>query len=495
MTGFFLALFLAAAPLQEKRIPIPEAAQIREAEKAVKDLFKAEYARKTAADRASLARLLLQSATAQANGAERWVCLAQAQELAAQAGEWDVAWDAVGQTAAVFECDGPALKFALLSQAGKAVKTPEDAGRIAERSLKFVDELLRQEAVEPAEKAVASAQQLAKKSGNPALIGQAASKSREVADLKSGLEKSKKVREALAKNPDDPAANLEYGLFLCLSRGQWEKGLPHLARGTEGPYRSIALRELGSPEGAADQSGLGDFWWDHAEKDTGPAKASARARAAYWYDRALAGLEGLARVRAEKRLSEVEIAQTGGIDLLRLIDPEKDSVVTKWRKENGVLYSGMNFRSRLMVPYQPPEEYDLTMVFSTGGDGNPTYLGIVAGGTQCQIFIDGWNKTGIDFIDKKGTTLSQGTNFLNYGKGSDLGKDNLVVCSVRKKGISLTVNGKNAFSWEGPLTRLSLNPDWVVPNPQALTLGAWDRDLAIKKFSLTPVTGQGRRLR
>src|SRR4030095_3863306 len=110
-----------------------------------------------------------------------------------------------------------------------------------------------------------------------------AAKSKEMAEVKWGLEKSKKAREALAKNPDDPTANLEYGLFLCMVRGQWEKGLPHLARGTEGPFRTIATRELGAPESAADQAGLGDFWWDLAEKESGATKPAARSRAMHWY--------------------------------------------------------------------------------------------------------------------------------------------------------------------------------------------------------------------
>jgi len=57
------------------------------------------------------------------------------------------------------------------------------------------------------------------------------------------------------------------------------------------------------------------------------------------------------------------------------------------------------------------------------------------------------------------------------------------------------VNGKQAFNWEGPLSRLSLNPDWAVPNPKALFLGAWDRPLQIRKVALILVSGQGHRLR
>jgi len=315
-----------------------------------------------------------------------------------------------------------------------------------------------------------------------------------VADVKSGLEKSKKAREALAKNPDDPAANLEYGLFLCMVRGQWEKGLSHLARGTEGPYRTVATRELGAPESAADQASLGDVWWDLAEKETPANKLAARTRAMTWYDRAMAGLEGLARVRAEKRLTEAEIAQHGYIDLLRLIDPSKDQVATMWKLENGVLTNGMNFRSRLQIPYQPPEEYDLTYLLATGGDGNPMAFGLVAGTVQFNVLFEGWGRHIVSSTDKKEINPPF-TKTLNYGVGDTLGKENTIVISVRKKGFYFTVNGAKSLSWDGPYAKLANPADWAVPSPQALYIGAWDRPLEIRKIALTPISGQGKRLR
>jgi hypothetical protein len=302
------------------------------------------------------------------------------------------------------------------------------------------------------------------------------------------------VREALAKNPDDPAANLEYGLFLCLVRSQWDKGLPHLARGTEGPFRTAATRELGAPEAAADQASLGDFWWDLAEKETGANKAPARSRAIYWYDRAIAGLDGLARVRTERRLTEAEIALRGYIDLLKLIDPAKDSVATQWKVENGVLSNGMNFRSRLQIPYQPPEEYDLTYLLTTAGDGNPMAFGLVGGGVQFLVLLEGWGRHMIGTADKKELNPPF-TKALNYGAGDALGRENTIVISVRKAGFYFTVNGTKSISWSGSFTKLANPADWAVPDPKALYIGAWDRPLEIRKIALTPISGQGKRLR
>jgi hypothetical protein len=481
-------------PATDKRVPIPEAAKLKEAEKAVKEIFKAEYGRKAAADRATLAKLLLQSAASQSNPAERWVCLTQAQDLASQAGEWDVAWEAIIQSALGFECDGLALKVGLLAQAAKTVKTPEDAGKLTERYLRVADEAVKGDALDVAEKAAASAQQMSKRAANLPLSSQAAAKAKEVADVKAGFEKSRKARELLAKSPEDPAANHEYGLYLCLSKGQWDLGLPLLTKGPEGPYRAIATRELAAPESAVEQSSLGDFWWDLAEKETGTAKAAARNRSIYWYSRCLGGLEGLGRIRSEKRLTEAEVGQYGYIDLLRLIDPSKDSVATTWRLEGGVLTDGMNFRSRLQIPYQPPEEYDLTYLLATTGEGNPMVFGLVAGPVQFHVLLEGWGRHIIGSTEKKEINPPF-SRALNYGVGESFGKENTIVISVRKKGFNFTVNGAKSVSWEGPYSKLANPADWAVPNPQALYIGAWDRPLQIRKIALTPISGQGKRLR
>lgn len=493
-TGLLLALGLLAAPVQDTRTAIPDAAALKDAEKAVKDVFKAEYARKGAADKATLAKLLLQSATSQSNPAERWVCLAQAQEVAAQAGEWDVAWDAIVQSAIGFQCDGLTMKVNLLAQAAKTAKTPEDAARLTERYCRVADEAIKGDSLEVAEKAAAAAQQMSKKSASVPLNSQATAKAKEVSDVKAGFEKSRKARETLTKTPEDPAANQEYGLYLCMTKGQWDLGLPLLAKGPDGPYKTIATRELAAPESAADQSSIGDFWWELSEKETGAAKSSARNRALFWYALAFPKLEGLVKVRTEKRMTDAEIAQNGYIDLLRMIDPAQDSVATTWKLDAGVLTNGMNFRSRLQIPYQPPEEYDLTYVLATAHDGNPMIFGLVAGPVQFNVALEGWGRHIISAAEKKEINPPF-TKALNYGVGDALGKDNTIVISVRKKGFNFTVNGTKSVAWEGPYAKLANPSDWAVPNLQALYIGAWDRPLQIRKIALTPVSGQGKRLR
>src|SRR6185295_2024680 len=164
---------LLCGALQDTRTAVPDAAAQKEAEKTVREIFKSEYARKGAADRATLAKLLLQSAATQTNPAEKWVCINQALELATQAGEWDVAWDAIVQSAIGFECDGLTMKVTLLAQAAKSVKTPEDAAKLVERWFRVADEAVKGDSLDVAEKAAAAALQWAKKAASVPLNSQA----------------------------------------------------------------------------------------------------------------------------------------------------------------------------------------------------------------------------------------------------------------------------------------------------------------------------------
>src|SRR6185503_12005061 len=116
---------LLCGALQDTRTAVPDAAAQKEAEKTVREIFKSEYARKGAADRAT------------------------------QAGEWDVAWDAIVQSAIGFECDGLTMKVTLLAQAAKSVKTPEDAAKLVERWFRVADEAVKGDSLDVAEKAAA----------------------------------------------------------------------------------------------------------------------------------------------------------------------------------------------------------------------------------------------------------------------------------------------------------------------------------------------------
>ncbi|MGH2690166.1 MAG: hypothetical protein ACRDKW_15375, partial [Actinomycetota bacterium] len=91
------------------------------------------------------------------------------------------------------------------------------------------------------------------------------------------------------------------------------------------------------------------------------------------------------------------------IDLLKLVDPAKDSVQGAWRFEGTALVTGPARFSRLQIPYVPPAEYDLRAVVERKDGSNSIVFGLVAGGRQFCFVLDAFERdtaSGIDLIDK-----------------------------------------------------------------------------------------------
>ena len=100
----------------------------------------------------------------------------------------------------------------------------------------------------------------------------------------------------LKEKPDDPEANLALGKYRCFNRGDWDKGLPMLAKGDDGKLKALAEKDIAGAASAKEQAKLADAWWN-----------VSRGRAIYWYEQALPGLAGLEKDRVEKRIGEAGV--------------------------------------------------------------------------------------------------------------------------------------------------------------------------------------------
>jgi hypothetical protein len=134
--------------------------------------------------------------------------------------------------------------------------------------------------------------------------------SAKIGELKKRELTFREYRDALAvleKNPTDPGANLAAGRRVCFVSGEWERGLPMLALGSDAGLKAVATKDLGGAKSAEEQAELGDAWWTLAEKRPGPECDALRQRAGFWYRQAepkLAG--GLSGLKIKQRLAEVE---------------------------------------------------------------------------------------------------------------------------------------------------------------------------------------------
>jgi len=485
-----------------KRVSVPDAARQKEAEKLVKELFKEPYAKKAPADRQALAALLLQQAVKTADDpAAAWVLCRESQDISAQLGHIRGTIKAIETAALLFDIDAFALKQTALTAAAKTVKTPVDSADLAAALLELTDELIAADQYEAADKATALAVQAAKKSNEMGLLVRATTRAKEVSEAKSRYLAMKNVLQTLAKNPEDPAANNEMGQFLCFVKGSWDLGLRFLAKGSDATMKGLAEKELAMSGKAADQVALADGWWELMEKEKSPLRKSQMlARAGALYELAYLGATGLTRTKVEKRLAEADAANTGPnapVNLLRLIDPTKDTVSGQWRLENGALLSSAGNAHRLMIPYQPPEEYDVTMVVSRRTGTDNISMGLVFGGAQFNLSIDAHSgQGGVSLIELiEGVTTVQSNPAMARGLFVTGSEPHAIVYSVRKDRISAAVNGRTVLSWEPAGRRLLPPTIWKLPDNRAMSVGVWGVEISVSRLILTPVTGQGKKLR
>lgn len=108
----------------------------------------------------------------------------------------------------------------------------------------------------------------------------------------------------LDEKPDDPAANLLLGKHFCFVAGQWEEGFAYLAKLEDKTIQELATASLADPQTPNEQTALADLWWSKAERPTILSKREIQFVALHWYQLAQPKLDGLAKARVDKRITD-----------------------------------------------------------------------------------------------------------------------------------------------------------------------------------------------
>ena len=295
-----------ASAAARRKLPVPSPAAQKRADKTVREVFEADYARKSVPFRIRLAQKLLQQAKKPGEEpAVRYSLLRESMDVAARVGEAKLALKAAQELAGVFEVDPVEMKLDVLATAGRQATSTAQRVAVLEAYLTMAEASLKKDELAAARKAASAASNVARRVKLSDLSLRASSLTRRISSIRREQEKAVRATETLGRTPDDPAANLTVGRYECIYRGRWEKGLPFLARGAHQGMREAAVKDLARPPGAVARVSVGDTWWDLARKENEPARSGLRARAAGWYALALPDIGGLAQVRLRKRLEQV----------------------------------------------------------------------------------------------------------------------------------------------------------------------------------------------
>ena len=185
------------------------------------------------------------------------------------------------------------------------------------------------------------------------------------------------------------------------------------------------------------------------------------------------------------------------VDLLSLVDPERDRVSGPWTRSDGRLESNKQYGSRVEIPYEPPDEYVLTVVCEPLDEPNGLILGQRSGGRRFLVLINYAqpnqppasaleNVDGLN-VERNATTLRAPLLAKHHPSA--------VLCTVRKDSVTVTCDGRPVIDWRGEPSRLSLSDYWRTPRENALFLGAYDCRYRFHRVTLTPISGSGKPLR
>ncbi|MCO6453910.1 MAG: hypothetical protein J5I93_01230 [Pirellulaceae bacterium] len=201
---------------------------------------------------------------------------------------------------------------------------------------------------------------------------------------------------------------------------------------------------------------------------------------------------------AAPEIAEEPLPEAGpAIDLLALVDLQRDSVAGLWQRDEQGLVSVPTGVAILQLPYVPPDEYQIrATVEQLDGQDGPNF-GVLVGDRRCRLAIDNYAHLGYlsgpTMVDSR--SLDQHQDLARRGKMLPLQKLVEIVCTVRKLGddavLRAAVDGQEIIAWRGSASRLSVAEDRSGP-ARVPFLMCWRTKLRFSRLELVPLGQTGR---
>ncbi|MCE9606095.1 MAG: protein kinase [Planctomycetia bacterium] len=293
------------------RLPVPPTAAQPLALEKLKATHKDQLAGATNFDlRTKLAEEFVRSASASAGAEDKYAYFETAMQLATDARDLQLALRVAAAWRRQFEIDLSATIKTAIEGISSAAKTPAERKELGLSFLGVVDEQMTTEHYDVADAVLAAGAAFALKVRDPALTKEYKARETEMKEWLPLWTAAQEARTTLNFEPNDAAANLALGRYLCLVRGDWPAGLKNLSRSGDELLQTAATKELAAPLNADAQAELGEAWWSVGEKEKDKAspfpKLIWQEHAVAWIRPALAKLPPAIRNRVQPRIVQFE---------------------------------------------------------------------------------------------------------------------------------------------------------------------------------------------
>lgn len=303
MLGGIAAWTHAAAAQGPQTLPVPEEDARQQVRTQVEKLFPVAAAKDAPQKQALAAKLLQVGKNTKGDAVAQFVLYNMARELAMAGEDAAAALDAVAQLDTTFQIDRLQLQARTLYEAiGWKLSAAQELA-VANQTLDLIDASIAANRLELADPLAKRLSQKSRQLRDIELRKRILSQQKRVVALSKQWANLKPAVDKLQVAPNDGDANLQYGMYLCLAVGDWAKGLPHLAKGSDVALKELSQRDLAGPQQADQQQKPADDWFQMAETQLNfePCKQ----RAGHWYQIAHGKLDGIGRLTVERRLEEL----------------------------------------------------------------------------------------------------------------------------------------------------------------------------------------------
>jgi tRNA A-37 threonylcarbamoyl transferase component Bud32 len=180
------------------------------------------------------------------------------------------------------------------------------------------------------------------------------------------------------------------------------------------------------------------------------------------------------------------------VQILPTIQLAKDVVSGTWAWEGDALVTSKGSPARVQFPYHPPEEYDVRVTFVRQRANYCVNLILTKSGQPFTLVMENRGVFGFERI--RGADFQQNSTVRRLDRPLQPGTAYTVLVEVRETGVKTYMEGE-PISELKTYAGVTMNPDWVLPDPFALGVGAWNAGAAIRSLEVRDVTGKGRAVR
>ena len=471
--------------------PVPDVDNLDKSRKTIHGIFNKEFAdaNKTATRIAWSEKLIEKGLETTDDPAGRYVLFDEAALQAIEAPELSLAYRAIDEIAKTFDINPHLRKAELLELTVEKTKFVTYHKKSAEAGLAAFEDALRNDEFAAASDLLKAAKKAAEAVKDLGLVTKIMAASERLVSKNKLWNQFTDARTILEMSKDDPAANYDTGRYLCFLKGQWNSGLPFLAKGPTGREVELAAMDLNKTKTDQDKLAVADGWKALADSADTLFQYQQKRRAAFWYQRAIPQLTGLSRTRAEGVLMQLDavtgaaLDPTTGIPLSSINTNQRISAINlvkkisdatykgKWTLEGGVVENLADL-SCVMLPVEATGSYSLSVELErkSGNQGSIIYLPVGTGAVVLEIGAGGAyaGKNGTPFQgkDQHNLAVSEGNTLAKLGsiRNNQWVKVNVSVTITGKKAkIVATIDKEDIFDWSGDLDTLKLQHGWVTP--------------------------------